>query len=55
MQRFKSPGQLQRFVTMFSGLRNLFVPPHNQRCAIDIHLHRLSAFAQWKTAAMIDA
>ncbi len=38
-----------------TGLRNLFVPPHNQRSAIDIHLHRLSAFAQWKTAAMIDA
>ena len=54
MQRFKSPGQLQRLVTIFSRLRNLFVPPRDQRSAIDIHLHRISAFAQWKSAARID-
>ncbi|WP_068313729.1 IS6 family transposase [Polycladidibacter hongkongensis] len=55
MQKFKSPSQLQRFLAVFSGLRNLFVPPHHQRSAIDIHLQRLSAFAQWKNATMIDA
>ena len=55
MQKFKSPGQLQRFLATFSGLRNLFVPPHHQRSAIDIHLHRIGAFSQWKQAAMLDA
>ncbi|SDR44903.1 IS6 family transposase [Pseudovibrio sp. Tun.PSC04-5.I4] len=55
MPKFKSPGQLQRFLAAFSGLRNLFVPPHFQRSAIDIHLHRINAFAQWKQAAMLDA
>ncbi len=34
---------------------NLFVPPHHQRSAIDIHLHRLNGLAQWKLAAMINA
>ncbi len=55
MQKLKSPGQLQRFLAVFSGLRNLFIPPHHQRSAIDIHLHRLNGFAQWKQAAMINA
>jgi putative transposase len=27
MQGFRSPGRLQRFVSIFSALRNLFVPP----------------------------
>ncbi|WP_153039327.1 DDE-type integrase/transposase/recombinase, partial [Pseudovibrio axinellae] len=43
MQKFKSPGQLQRFLATFSGLRNLFVPPRHQRSAIDIYLHRINA------------
>ncbi|SDQ15205.1 putative transposase [Pseudovibrio sp. Tun.PSC04-5.I4] len=55
MQRFKSLGQLQRFVAVFSGLRNLFVRPRDKRSSIDTHLHRLNALAQWKMAAMIDA
>ncbi|KZL04994.1 Integrase core domain protein [Pseudovibrio sp. Ad26] len=55
MQKFKSPGQLQRFLATFSGLRNLFVPPRHQRSTIDIHLHRINAFSLWKQAAMLDA
>ena len=55
MQKFKSPGQLQRFLAVFSGLRNLFVSPHHQRSAINIYLHRINAFSQWKQAAMLDA
>ncbi|WP_139201480.1 DDE-type integrase/transposase/recombinase, partial [Pseudovibrio axinellae] len=55
MQKFKSPGQLQRFLATFSGLRNLFVPSHHQRSAINIYLHRINAFSQWKQAAMLDA
>ncbi|KZL05221.1 hypothetical protein PsAD2_04432 [Pseudovibrio axinellae] len=42
MQKFMSRGQLQRFLAVFAGLRNLFVPPRHQRSAIDIHLHRIT-------------
>ena len=48
MQRFRSPGSLQRFVSVFSALRNLFVPPRSQRSALQIHLHRLQTIAEWK-------
>lgn len=33
MQGFRSPGGLQRFVSIFSAFRNLFVPPHSKRSA----------------------
>lgn len=49
MQGFRSSGGSQRFVSIFSALRNLFVPSHHDRSAAAIHLHRLSAMAQWKT------
>jgi putative transposase len=49
MQRFRSPGALQRFVCVFSALRNLFVAPRSKRSAFDLHLHRLGAMAHWKT------
>ncbi len=45
---FRSPGSLQRFVSIFSALRNLFVPPRIKRSAA-IHLHRIQAMAAWKT------
>lgn len=51
MQGFRSPGGLQRFVSIFSTLRNLFVPPKSKRSAFQIHLHRLNAMAEWKAAA----
>ncbi|MBM1174164.1 IS6 family transposase [Microvirga arabica] len=53
MQGFKSPGGLQRFVSVFSAVRNLFVPPRSRRSAIATHLHRLKAMAAWKSAACI--
>jgi hypothetical protein len=31
--------------------RNLFVPPHSQRSACQIYLHRLNAMAEWKAVA----
>jgi putative transposase len=31
MQGFRSPGGLQRFVAVFSAVRNLFVPPRSRR------------------------
>ena len=51
MQGFRSAGSLQRFVAIFSALRNLFVPPRSQRFAFQIRLHRLRAIAQWSAVA----
>ncbi len=48
MQGFRSPGALQRFVSIFSALRNLFVPPRSKRSALTTHIHRLQAMAEWK-------
>jgi putative transposase len=51
MQGFRSPGGLQRFVGVFSAVRNHFVPPRSRRSALSIHLHRLRAIAEWKLVA----
>ncbi|TCA64079.1 DDE domain-containing protein [Rhizobium leguminosarum bv. viciae] len=48
MQGFRSPGGLQRFLSVFSAVRNLFVPPYSKHSAIAVHLHRLRAIAHWK-------
>jgi putative transposase len=53
MQGFRSPGGLQQFVSIFSALRNHFVPCHQNRSAFQIHLHRLTAIAEWKAAASV--
>ena len=50
IQHFRSAGALQRFVSVFSAFRNLFVPPRQKRSALGIYLHRLNAFAHWKSA-----
>ena len=55
MQGFRSAGGLQRFVAVFSAVRNLFVPPRSRRSALATHLHRLNAVAQWKAVAGIAA
>jgi putative transposase len=55
MQGFRSPRHLQRFVSVFSAVRNLFVPPRSRRSAPATHLHRLNAMAEWKSAANIAA
>jgi putative transposase len=55
MQGFRSWRSLQRFVSVFSVVRNLFVPPRQIATAFDRHLHRLRAFAAWKSAASIPA
>ena len=54
-QGFRSAGGLQRFVNVFSAVRNLFVPPRSRRCARATHLHRLNAMAEWKVAANVAA
>ncbi|MGF9758834.1 IS6 family transposase [Microvirga sp. 0TCS3.31] len=55
MQGFRSPGGLQRFTSVFSAVRNLFVPPQSRRSALATHLHRLAAMAEWKSAACVHA
>lgn len=53
MQGFRSPGSLQRFVSIFSALRNLFVPPRSKRSALATHIHRLQAMADWKAITVV--
>src|SRR4051812_13623305 len=55
MQGFRSPRYLQRFVSIFSAVRNLFVPPRSRRSARATHLRRLNAMAAWKVAADVAA
>lgn len=51
MQGFRTPGGLQRFVSIFSAVRNHFVPSRSKRNASDISNHRLQAMAEWKAVA----
>jgi putative transposase len=46
MLGFRSPGSLQRFISIFSALRNLLVPLLSKRSAFEIHFHRLNAMAE---------
>ncbi|MBY5364774.1 DDE-type integrase/transposase/recombinase, partial [Rhizobium leguminosarum] len=54
MQGFLSVGGLQRFISVFSAVRNLFVAPHQRHSAPATHIHRIRAMAHWKavTAAI---
>jgi putative transposase len=53
MQGFRSPGGLQRFVSIHSGTRNRFTVPSRRRAALTIRYHRMEAFDAWKAAASI--
>ncbi|MBZ6079097.1 IS6 family transposase [Microvirga puerhi] len=55
MQGFRSSGGLPRFVCVFSAVRNLFVPPRSRRSALALHLHRLTAMVEWKSAVNLTA
>jgi putative transposase len=44
-------GSLQHFVSLFSAVRNLFVPDHTKPSANQIRNHRQQAMAQWKAAS----
>jgi putative transposase len=55
MQGFRSLEGLQRFTSVSSAVRNLFVPPCSRRSALATHLHRLHANAAWKFATCIAA
>jgi hypothetical protein len=45
MQGFRSAGGLQRFSSVFSAVRNLFVPPNQNKSALATHFYRLQAIA----------
>jgi putative transposase len=53
MQGFRTLGGLQRFVSVFSALRNLFVASRCRRSALATYLHRLNTMAAWKSAACL--
>lgn len=50
MQGFRSPGGLQRFVSVYSAIRNCFCAPSCRRSALNIRYHRLEAFDAWQAA-----
>jgi putative transposase len=50
-QGFRSIGSLQHFVSVFSALRNRFVPTRSNRSASQIRKHRLQAIAEWKAVS----
>jgi len=55
MQKFRSPGGCQRFVSVFSAVRNLFVPPTSINNLISRHAYRVRALAQWKNVTALAA
>ena len=50
-QSFRSPGGLQRFVSVVSAVRNLFVPSRSQGSAFQNRVHPIQAIAEWNAAA----
>lgn len=44
-QDFRSAGSMQRFISIFSALRNLFVIPRHKRSALATHIHHIRAIA----------
>lgn len=54
MQGHRSPGALQRFVSMHSATRNRFSVPSHRRAANTVRYHRLEAFEAWKIAVGLD-
>ena len=52
MRGHRSPGGLQRFVSMHSAMRNRFVPSaRRRRSAQTTRYHRLEALDVWRQAA----
>ncbi|TZG32345.1 IS6 family transposase [Agrobacterium sp. B1(2019)] len=48
IEGFRTVGGLQRFISVFSAVRNHFVPSHQKHSALATHIHRIRAMAQWK-------
>jgi putative transposase len=55
MQGFRSTSGLQRFVSIFSAVRNRFVPPPSKHSTIATRLHRRQAIAHWNAIAGVVA
>ena len=55
MQGFRSPEGLQRFVSVFSAVRNLSVSSARRRSALATRLHRLEALDTWRQVAGLAA
>ena len=53
MQGYRSPGNLQRFVSIHSAIRNCFSVPARRRSALTIRYHRLEAFDAWNASARV--
>jgi putative transposase len=47
MKRFKSPRQLQRFLSIHDQVANVFVPRPSQDTAAKLHATRSQAFTTW--------
>lgn len=50
-QGFRSIGSLQYFVSIFSAVRNLFVPSQANRSAEQLRNHRRQAMAEWEAVS----
>ena len=53
MQGYRSPGSLQRFLSIHSAIRNCFSVPASRRSALTIRYHRLEAFDAWNDAVNV--
>lgn len=53
MQGYRSPGSLQRFVSIHSAIRNCFSVPACRRSALTSRYHRLEAFDAWNDAVAV--
>ena len=51
MQRFKSPGSAQRFVSMHSAMYNTFIVQRHPISRRTLRAFRTEATAQWRAAA----
>ncbi|EWY36279.1 transposase [Skermanella stibiiresistens SB22] len=51
MKRFKSPRQVQRFLSIHDPINNLFHFPRNQLTAADYRAARTQAFEKWAEIA----
>jgi len=47
------PGELQRFVSIHSAIRNCFSVPARRRSALTIRYHRLEAFDAWNAVVNV--
>lgn len=55
MKRFKSPEQLQRFVSIHDSIANLFHLPRHQLTSIDVRGMRSLAMQTWHEVAEVPA